>query len=207
MQLCLKHVFPCLISPNLRNYCLDQRMHFCNELRKSALWPELPNFVNMSKSWLDQNLWQKPQNFSFLVFYHFVKQKAENLCLINGHFKTISGHFLANCLSQNWRSDSHFEVLNISKLTKSYDILLVKGFSLHACKCMISGVLCEVSFWYLRTKSALIFLKWLIQRLKIPHFKDFGMINLKYEIRICSKNYNKVTMTLYFYYEIACIRR
>ena len=32
-------------------------------------------------------------------------------------------------------------------------------------------------------------------------------MHLKYEIRICPKNYNKVTMTLYFYYEIACIRR
>ena len=37
--------FSCLISPNLRNYCLDQRMHFCNELRKPALWPEFPIFA------------------------------------------------------------------------------------------------------------------------------------------------------------------
>ena len=33
------------------------------------------------------------------VFYHFVKQKAENLCLINGHFKTIFGHFFGNYIN------------------------------------------------------------------------------------------------------------
>ena len=32
------------------------------------------------------------------------------------------------------------------------------------------------------------------------------MGNLKNEIRICHKIHNKVTMTLYFYYEIGCIR-
>ena len=38
---------------------------------------------------------------------------SQNLQLINGHFKTTSGHFFANYnLSQNWFSDSHFEVLN-----------------------------------------------------------------------------------------------
>jgi hypothetical protein len=31
-------------------------------------------------------------------------------------------------------------------------------------------------------------------------------MHLKYEKRICPKNYDKVTMTLYFYYEIECIR-
>ena len=33
------------------------------------------------------------------------------------------------------------------------------------------------------------------------------MMHLQYEIRICHKPYNKVTITLCFYYEIACIRR
>ena len=47
----------------------------------------------------------------------------------------------------------------------------------------------------------------LVQRLTIPHFKDFDILHLKYEIRICPKNYNKITITLYFYYEIVCIRR
>ena len=31
----------------------------------------------------------------------------------------------------------------------------------------------------------------------IPHFKGLGMKNLQYEIKICQKNYNKVTMTVY----------
>ena len=31
----------------------------------------------------------------------------------------------------------------------------------------------------------------------MPHFKVFGMINLHYEVRICQKIYNKVSMTVY----------
>ena len=31
----------------------------------------------------------------------------------------------------------------------------------------------------------------------IPHFKGLGMKNLQYEIKICQKSYNKVTMTVY----------
>ena len=52
------------------------------------------------------------------VFYHFEKQKAENLCLINGHFRTIFWSFfgqLHSCLSKNRVSDGHFEVLDMSK--------------------------------------------------------------------------------------------
>ena len=30
---------------------------------------------------------------------------------------------------------------------------------------------------------------------RIPHFKGFKMINLQYEIEICRKTHNKVTMT------------
>ena len=36
-----------------------------------------------------------------------------------------------------------------------------------------------------------------IQRPNIFPFKAFGMINLHYEIRICQKIYNRVTMTVY----------
>ena len=36
-----------------------------------------------------------------------------------------------------------------------------------------------------------------IQRHTIFHFKAFGMMNLHYEIRICQKIYNRVTMTQY----------
>ena len=33
----------------------------------------------------------------------------------NGHFATISGHFIANYISQNWGSDDPFEVLKESE--------------------------------------------------------------------------------------------
>ena len=157
-------------------------------------------------------LWQKTQRFSYLLFYHFVKQKAENSCLINGHFKTISVHFLANYIDVFHKTEDQTVILRCLTCLylnwiKSYDILLVKVVFFHACKCIISGVLCEVSFWYFRTKLALIFSKKLLQRLTIPRFKDFGIMHLKYEIWICAKNYNKFTRKHYFYYEIACIRR
>ena len=40
-------------------------------------------------------------------------------------------------------------------------------------------------------------LKIKVQRCNMPHLKAFGMINLQYEIRICQKIYNRVTMTVY----------
>ena len=33
----------------------------------------------------------------------------------------------------------------------------------------------------------------------IPHFKGFGMRNLQYEIRICLKSHNTVTITIYMW--------
>ena len=42
-----------------------------------------------------------------------------------------------------------------------------------------------------------------IQRPNIFHFKAFGLINLHYDIRICQKIYNKVTMTVY----VKCVVR
>ena len=48
-----------------------------------------------------------------------------------------------------------------------------------------------------------IFKKIEIQRPNIFHFKGFGMINLHYEIRICQKIYNRVTMTVY----VKCVVR
>ena len=63
------------------------------------------------------------------VFLPFVKQKAENLCLKNCHFKTISGHFwpTIQCLSQNWGSDGHFEVLNMSKSKLDQNLWYIIG--------------------------------------------------------------------------------
>ena len=37
----------------------------------------------------------------------------------------------------------------------------------------------------------------MVQTPCIPYFKGFDMGNLQYEIRICQKSYNKVTMTVY----------
>ena len=42
-----------------------------------------------------------------------------------------------------------------------------------------------------------------MQRPKIFHFKAFGMINLHYEIIICQKIYNRVTITVY----VKCVVR
>ena len=40
----------------------------------------------------------------------------------------------------------------------------------------------------------------------IHHFKGLGMRNLQYEMRICQKSYNKVTKTVYVWFEFLCIR-
>ena len=42
-----------------------------------------------------------------------------------------------------------------------------------------------------------------MQRPNIFHFKALGMMNLHYEIRICQKIYNRVTMTVY----VKCVVR
>ena len=60
------------------------------------------------------------------VFYHFVKQKAENLCLINGHFRTISGHFLANYTAVYHKTENQVVILKCLPClnlnwSKSYD--------------------------------------------------------------------------------------
>ena len=118
--------------------------------------------LNMSKYWFDQKLQQKTQKFSFLFFYHFVKQKAENLCLLKGNFKIISGYFLANYIHVFYKTEDQMVILrsltclNLNWI-KAYDILLVKVFfsclQMHDFKCNF------VSFLYLRTKSVLIFSK------------------------------------------------
>ena len=41
----------------------------------------------------------------------------------------------------------------------------------------------------------------------IPCFKDLGMRNLQYEIRICQKSYSKVTKAAYVWFEFLWIRR
>ena len=85
------------------------------------------------KYWFDQKLRQKAQKFSFLFFYHFVKQKSENLCLLKGNFKIISGYFLANYIHVFYKTEDQMVILrsltclNLNWI-KAYDILLVKVF-------------------------------------------------------------------------------
>ena len=57
--------------------------------------------------------------FKSMQLFFYVETDAQNLRLINGRFTTNFIIFFANYilkyLSQNWDSDSHFEVLNWSK--------------------------------------------------------------------------------------------
>ena len=59
---------------------------------------------------------------------------------------------------------------------------------------------------YLQALLSITFLKLDEQNFDIAHFKGLDMRNLQYGVRNCQKNYNGVTKSLYFYYEIAIIR-
>ena len=89
--------------------------------------------LNMPKSWLDQKLCQKTQKVSF--HFTILKKKAENICLINGHFKTSSGRFLANYTAVFLKTEDQMVILrcltclNLNWI-KCYDIMLVKVFFL-----------------------------------------------------------------------------
>ena len=37
----------------------------------------------------------------------------------------------------------------------------------------------------------------MVQTSSVPLFKGLGMTNLRYEVRICQKSHNKVTMAVY----------
>ena len=53
-----------------------------------------------------------------------VEGVSQNLRMVNGHFKTIFGHFFAlnRCLSKKLRIRRFFEVLNVSKFKLSQKI-------------------------------------------------------------------------------------
>lgn len=132
-------------------------------------------------NWI-QSYDRKHKSFHFFFFYHFVKQKAEHLCLINGHFKTISGQFLPATFHKTEDQMVILRCLTCLNLywNKSYDILLVKIFFFHAWKCMISGVLCEVSFLSSEQNQLSYFPDGFYRDLiYLPHFKDFDMMHLK----------------------------
>ena len=104
--------------------------------------------------------------FFISCFLQFCKKNTENLWLINGHFRTISGHFLANCMKIFHKKEVQTVILrclvglNLNWI-KNYDIILVKIFFYHAWKCSISWLVCRSEFWPLLKKLALIFSKWL----------------------------------------------
>ena len=89
---CLKKVTDShLLTSNFHNLFSTQ-CFFSQELGKQVT-------QNLKKTFLTANL----------------KAVSQNLRMINGHFKTTSGHCFANSHSQNWGSESHFQVLNRSK--------------------------------------------------------------------------------------------
>ena len=68
-----------------------------------------------------------------IIFYSFVKIIFENLCLINGHFKTIFGHFSAKYIYIFHKNEALAVKLRclvclILNWIKSYDTLQVKMF-------------------------------------------------------------------------------
>ena len=42
-----------------------------------------------------------------------------------------------------------------------------------------------------------------VQALSIPHFKGLGTRNLQYEIGVCQKNHNKVTLAMSNYFDFS----
>ena len=81
---------------------------------------------------------RKQKMFHIHFFYSFVKQKAENLCPINGHFKTISCHVFANCINFFHKTENQMVILrcltclNLNWI-KSYCILLAKIIYFFSC--------------------------------------------------------------------------
>ena len=92
--------------------------------------------LNLPKSYLEQRLLHKTQ---FPVFCNFVRKNTENLWLINGHFRTISGHFLANYIKIFHKKEVQTVILrclvclNLNWI-KSYNLILVKIICLSCLK-------------------------------------------------------------------------
>jgi hypothetical protein len=69
----------------------------------------------------------------FSIFYSFVKILFLNLRLINGHFKTIFGHFFDKYISVFHKTEDLIVILRClvclnCNWSKNYNILLVKIF-------------------------------------------------------------------------------
>ena len=90
------------------------------------------HFEVLNKS--NSRILKKWQLLSFWgIKTHFVRNETENLCLLNGHFTTIYGHFFANCIEIFHKTEIQMVILRyLVSLNliciKNYDILLVKIF-------------------------------------------------------------------------------
>ena len=118
---------------------------------------------------------------------------------------TVFGNFFTNYIQIFHKTEVQTVILRClgclyHHWIKSYNLICVTISFFLCLKRHHFGVFCWSEFWHLRTKSALIFFKWLIQRHNIPHFKGRGMRILQYEIRICQKMYDTGTMLEDIYY-------
>ena len=88
-------------------------------------------------------VWIKTNNNSKWLFYSYFWPFSRQLYV---------------CLSQNWSSDGHFDVLcvSISSLDQKLQHIISQKHFFHAWKCIISGLVCQSEFWLLLSKSALI---------------------------------------------------
>ena len=138
-----------------------------------------------------------------------VKKKLQ---LINSRFTIISSHFFASyikifyktevqtvilrcltCLYLNWfkRYDRKRQKFKNSKNAKLSKLV-------NSCKNVFKSF--HSFLWISQWKIE-------VEGLNMSHFKAFGMINLQYELRICQKINNRVTMIVYVWFELTWIRR
>ena len=142
---------------------------------------------------------------SFLWIYQ-LDGDVKNLQFINDCFTTISGHFfwqLHKNLSQNWSSNSHFEVLNLSKSSlvqklwyKTQIFPYLFFCKLHETSYMKLTQPDESMKGYFQAILWISLDQIIVQAPFIPHFKGLVMRNLEYEIRICQKIHTKVTISM-----------
>ena len=91
--------------------------------------------LNLFGYQLDQKLQHKTHIFLYPLFFNCGRKNHENLCLRNGYFFTILGHFFANYMIIFHKTEVQTVILrclvclNLNWI-KSYDIILVKVFFL-----------------------------------------------------------------------------
>ena len=83
---------------------------------------------------------KKTQTFSFPMFYKLLKQKAANLCHLNGYFKTISGLFSTNHIDVFHKTEVQKVILKcLTSLNpnwfKSYDTKRKNARNANECFC------------------------------------------------------------------------